>query len=80
MARVKVQTPRCSECHRTSVVELPLLGYEAWAAGAFVQDAFPGMPREEREMLITGTHPACWDAIFADLEDELPEQPAASPW
>jgi hypothetical protein len=28
------------------------------------------MSAADREMLITGTHPVCWDKLFADEEDD----------
>lgn len=31
----------------------------------FVQDAFPTMPADKREQLLTGTHPGCWIKIFS---------------
>lgn len=37
---------------------------EAWQDGAFVQDAFPSMPREWREMLISETCPSCFNDMF----------------
>jgi hypothetical protein len=34
-----------------------------------IQQAFADMPSEEREMLITGCHPECWNLLFGD-DDE----------
>ena len=31
-----------------------------------VAEAFPHLTLAQREILITGTHPECWDALFAD--------------
>jgi hypothetical protein len=28
------------------------------------------MPADQREMLITGTHSACWDRLFAEDEGD----------
>jgi hypothetical protein len=67
---VVVKTLRCMECGQSSLIELDASAFARWQAGAFVQDAFPDMSAPERETLITGTHSACWDAIFADEEDE----------
>jgi|688.fasta_scaffold1106541_2 hypothetical protein len=36
-----------------------------FASGAKVQDAFPQLPAEEREFILTGISPAEWDAMFA---------------
>ena len=38
--------------------------YEKYLNGAKVQDAFPDMSREEREILISGITPQEWDELF----------------
>ena len=35
-----------------------------------IQHAFPEMPMETRELLISGTHPECWDSLYKDEDDE----------
>ena len=40
----------------------------AYRDGTPVQLAFPAMSADQREMLISGTHPACWTAMFAEDE------------
>lgn len=64
---IEIQTPECSECHRSSTLRVPSAGYDAWQAGAFIQDAFPSLTDDEREMLKTGIHPDCWDALMESL-------------
>jgi hypothetical protein len=63
-------TPACSVCGQTSTVQLPEANFKAWKSGTLIQNAFPRMPAPEREVLITGIHPACWETIFGDEEDE----------
>ncbi len=41
-----------------------------YKAGELVQRVWPEMSTDERELLITGTHPACWSAMFGG-SDEL---------
>lgn len=60
----------CPVCQKVSTVELDYAAAVAWRNGMHVQDAFPDMPMDEREILITGTHPACWDILFPEEEDE----------
>jgi len=68
-------TPPCPHCGERSY---PLLDPEAvrkWRTprdqgGLLIQDAFPDMDPRDRETLITGYHPECWDAFFKGLEDE----------
>lgn len=61
-----ITTRPCMVCGQASEVSVPVDGYSRWQAGAYVQDAFPAMNADEREMLISGTHPVCWDLLFAD--------------
>jgi hypothetical protein len=44
--------------------------------GQLAQNAFPHMSDGEREMLITGTHPECWEKLFPPEEEELEEEEA----
>lgn len=63
----------CPECGRRSEVELDDVAYLVWMNGRHVQDAFPEMSLEQRELLITGTHPECWEKIFPPEEEEFEE-------
>lgn len=67
---ITVMTPRCVVCKEVTYVSLVREKYEAWQGGAFIQDAFSDLSVSDREMLISGTHPACWDRLF----------PAGSEW
>lgn len=70
METVIVKTKPCMNCGDTDVLEVGKKAYESWASGQLAtQDAFPEMDSSEREMLITGTHPRCWDEMFP-MEDE----------
>ena len=64
------RTPSCFVCGRVSLIELPAAIAAALSAGAPVQVLLPGMPRPEREQLISGTHPTCWAAAFGDPDGE----------
>lgn len=65
-----VQTPACVVCGETSTMKLDDAALKRFHQGAFVQDAFPDLPADQREQLISGTHPACWESMFADLPDD----------
>lgn len=62
-------TPRCMMCDKSDEVEVDPDALRAWREGALIQEAFPDMTPEDREHLKTGTHPACWDSMFADEEE-----------
>lgn len=66
-----VTTPPCPRCREASRVEVDLASYRLWLRGIPAQTVFPNKTPEERELLMTGTHPACWKEIFwqEDVED-----------
>lgn len=65
---VSANTPACMVCGQRSVVEVDAAGHKAWKEGALIQVALPELTADERELLKTGTHAACWD-VFAGEED-----------
>jgi hypothetical protein len=66
MAIKTFRTKRCFHCGQTSLIDLDEDRVQAWIGGSYVQDVFPEMSVGEREMLISGTHPECWEAIFSE--------------
>lgn len=61
---VDVLCPPCCVCGEQAVVTVTKDGLEAWRGGAYVQRAFPEMKPDQRELLVSGTHPKCWDELF----------------
>ena len=61
---------RCEFCGDLSHTTVPGPGLWAWEHGEFVQVAFPTLTSDQREQVLTGTHPACWDATFPEEEEE----------
>lgn len=72
-ATIEIDTKPCFMCSKAGKVTVDLEGYELYNAGVLIQDAFPDLSDDVREMLITGTHPECWDAMFPD-EDETSDE------
>lgn len=66
---ITIKTKACMVCQKSSLLQLDYDAVQKFEAGAFVQDAFPDMSPADREMLITGTHPDCWDKIFPEDEE-----------
>lgn len=64
-----VETSPCPVCGEKSTVTVPSDGYEKWRGGMFIQRALPDLHPTTRELLMTGTHGVCWDALFPE-EDE----------
>jgi hypothetical protein len=70
MAGTVTLTRTCTWCRKPASVEVDADGYKEYLGGAFAQTAFPGLDAGEREIIISGTHPACWEAMFPPAEDE----------
>ncbi len=65
---IEFRTGACPYCGHDGSVRVTLDGHARRAAGELVQKAFPELPAGLREQIISGTHPACFDALFADDE------------
>ncbi len=57
---------QCPFCGRGNEVEVNEADYWDWDDGVLAQDAFPYLTATEREMLISGICPTCWDKMFGD--------------
>jgi hypothetical protein len=58
--------PFCGQTHEVLVFEDD---YDAWQGGARAQDVFFYLSANEREMLISGICPKCWDNMFGEEEE-----------
>ncbi len=63
MASVLIVKP-CPFCKKEYQKVFPADGYRRYQAGEKVQDCFPDMSADDREFLITGICPTCWDLTF----------------
>ena len=50
-------------------VQVPMEGFERYSGGAPIQEAFPDLPAQDREFLISGTSPVGWTQLFGDVDD-----------
>lgn len=64
-----IQAPKCHLCGETETVEVTDQEFTALQNTRFIQDALPNRDVDFRELLISGTHPECWNAMFPP-EDE----------
>lgn len=69
MDTVKVRTRACLNCGKPSLLSLNREQVEAWQKGMLIQEAFPELSKEEREVLKTGIHPKCWKELFPPEEE-----------
>lgn len=61
---VTIECPPCVICGVRPRVTVTRDGWTKYQKGALVQVAFPEMDADQREMLINGTHPKCWDKML----------------
>ena len=57
----------CQGCYDRRTVELPDEGVKKWHGGALVQDAFPSVPKDVRELLISRLCSACFDKATKEI-------------
>jgi len=66
---IVVKTKTCTVCDQYEVWSLDRKAVENWQEGENIQSAFPDMSAGDREILISGTHAACWDKLFPGEEE-----------
>lgn len=69
MSMITVRTQQCVWCGSTGLVLADEAGFDAWKAGALIQDAFPNLSAPLREQLKSGIHGECWDTMFPEEEE-----------
>jgi hypothetical protein len=67
---IAVKTKTCSVCGEYEVWSLDRELVDRWQGGENIQRVFPDMSAGEREILITGIHPDCWDKLFPGEADD----------
>ena len=66
MITLTTTCPFCGQTHEVLVYEDDFF---AWQGGKCAQDAFPYLSTDDREMLISGICPKCWDSMFDEEEE-----------
>ncbi|RII41316.1 hypothetical protein DWB68_13320 [Galactobacter valiniphilus] len=51
---------RCMFCNEGTRVMVDADDYHRWQGGELIQNVWPDAEPEERELIRTGAHPACW--------------------
>ena len=67
-----VQTGPCPHCGMTSwLADVDALGFIRWSEmGEHIRDALPDLDADQRELLLSGTHAHCWQAMFGGDDDD----------
>ena len=67
---INVETKPCPLCKKVSHVRLWEDSVIKWQGGELIQNVWPNMSAEDRELLITGTHSICWNEMFSEAAAE----------
>lgn len=71
MPNIKVLTKPCPMCGKTKTLTVDKDNYRRWSHREMLaQEAFPELSPEDRERLISGTCPDCWNKMCASMEDD----------
>jgi len=60
----------CRTCRGTTSLTVDKDKYEEWRRGALVQNCFPDMSVEDRELLVSQTCDKCWQEMFPAEEGD----------
>ena len=61
---------RCPMCGKVHTVNVNDVDFQRWQAGVSIQNAFPYLSAEEKEIIMTGICPKCWNSMFLIEEEE----------
>lgn len=66
---------RCPFCGKETTILVNIVDYWEWVnEGKLAQEAFSYLTTEEREMVISGTCPDCWERMFGFEEEDEEEE------
>lgn len=66
----EVHTIPCMGCGSSTTFTMSEEQFNRFRAGEHAQRIFPAWSPEDRELLISGTCPSCWEEMWAEEEDE----------
>lgn len=59
----------CIHCQQDNFITMDELDYFEWKIKKnYVQTVFPWLSPDQREILVSGTHPKCWNEAFSDCD------------
>ena len=59
-----VEFKQCVKCGDVHILTLPADGYRQFQAGIGIQFAMPDVSEDDREMLLSGVCPDCWEELM----------------
>jgi hypothetical protein len=65
----------CMHCRQTHERDIDINSAQLydWMSGTLIQVAMPHLSDDDREFVVSGTHPECWDKIFPPEENLGPD-------
>jgi hypothetical protein len=67
---VAVDNPKCLICGHGSITRVNWVKYLRWQNGEMIDQVFTDFTPAQREVMISGTHPYCWDKMHPEGEDD----------
>ena len=64
------KTYTCISCNKSRTLSLDINEYNNWKAGKSIQQAFPEIDPNTRELMISGMCGECFKAMCAEVEYE----------
>ena len=69
-AMTSVVAVPCKKCNGMNEIDVDFEKFIAWRSGKMlIQEALPELDADQRELLISGICPKCWDEMFPSDED-----------
>jgi len=67
-----IYTTLCHLCGVANDITLDYISYMRWyKGGGLIQDIWPNLDPDQRELIMTGIHPNCWNRMFAENVKDL---------
>lgn len=63
MSTIEIET-QCPSCADKHTVTVDRQGYSNWMQGQLIQDALSNVSVDDRERLMTGICPSCWEHLM----------------
>lgn len=62
---MKTINKQCMMCKQNVEIKVKAEDFQSWQEGAFIQNAFPYLSIDEREILISNICGTCFDKMFS---------------
>lgn len=61
----------CPECADVKTINVNFDQFGDWQSGKLIQSVFPELSEDDRERMISGICPKCWELYETDIDDEI---------